>query len=276
METKEGGKMKLKEESIQIDFDTKRTIRNLLIFCIAFELFLVGLDAVVNYGKFTEIGAIRRLCNIAREDSLASWFGTTQTFVMSLTVWLIALVIHHLPASKKRFLGWCLIAAFFTYMAVDDGAEIHERVGTAFEKIVNPEDSDASSSFFGSLLDIFPSYAWQILFIPLFGGMGLFILIFLWGELQSKTSRILITTALALFAMAVVLDFIEGLDKNHKWNIYTWIKKTYELRRYTVKHFAKSLEETIEMMGITFFWVAFIDHLAMLIPNGLKFVPRKK
>ncbi len=259
-------------QTIQIGIHTDRMIRNLAIFCVVFEIFLVLLDAFINYGKYTDIGAIRRFCNIAREDSLASWFGTTQTFMVGLTLWLIALVVKHTSAPKRTVIGWCVIAAFFTYMAVDDGAEIHERLGTAFKSVAKSGDSAGdSSSRMSQILDIFPSYAWQILFAPFFGIMGMFIFIFLWRELNSKTARILIILALSCFVMAVGLDFIEGLDKKHEWNIHTLIRKEYALKKYTVRHFSKSLEEFIEMVGTTLFWVAFLSHFSRLLDNGLRF-----
>lgn len=257
--------------TVEIGIDTDRMIRNIVIFCIVLEIFLVLLDAFINYGKYIDIGAIRRFCNIAREDSFASWFGTTQTFMVGLTLWLIALIVKNTPAPKKTVIGWCVIAAFFTYMAVDDGAEIHERLGTAFKTVAKAGSDGDSSSWISQLLDIFPSYTWQILFVPFFGIMGIFILIFLWQELNSKTARILVILALSCFVSAVGIDFIEGLDKKHEWNIHTFIRKEYALKKYTVRHFSKSLEEFIEMLGTTLFWTAFLSHLSLLMNKGLRF-----
>ncbi|MDM8522403.1 hypothetical protein QUF80_03445 [Desulfococcaceae bacterium HSG8] len=272
-----GAKMAKKEPTIRIKVNAERIILYLFIFCIATEIFLVLIDAFINYGKYTDINAIRRLCNIAREDSLASWFGTTQTFMAGLTLWLIVLILRNTPASGKKVLGWCVIAGFFTYMAVDDGAEIHERMGTAFDAIAESGDSSAdSSSWIKDIADIFPSYSWQLLFLPFFGAMGLFLLIFLWHELSWKKTRILLILALSCFVLAVGLDFIEGLDKKHPMNIYTLIKKKYALRGYTVRHFSKSIEEFIEMLGTTFFWLAFITYAKNLTRNGLYFIFPKR
>ena len=55
-------------------------------------------------------------------------------------------------------------------MAVDDGAQLHERLGSTFK---------AMREDVGSSLDFFPSYPWQILFLPIFGTLGLFMLWFL-------------------------------------------------------------------------------------------------
>ncbi len=254
---------------IQIDTKAWLIVRNLVIICVSLEVAFVLIDAFVNYARLSEIGAIRRLCNIAREDSLASWFGTTQTFMVGLTLWLIVVVNRSKQASKWQRTGWLVLAIFFTYMAIDDGAEIHERMGTAFKTIANSASGDGDS---GSVLkQYFPSYTWQILFLPLFGSVGIFLLIFLWSEIGGNGSRALIIAAISCFVFAVGIDFVEGLDDDHAWNLHTVIKNKYTLGNYTVRHFSKSLEEFIEMLAMTLFWVAFAGYFMRTTENGVKF-----
>ena len=59
------------ENPISIEISADNTARNVFIFCLAFEIFLVLIDLVVNYYEIIDIKAIHSLCNIAREDSLA-------------------------------------------------------------------------------------------------------------------------------------------------------------------------------------------------------------
>ncbi len=258
--------------NIQIGINPDRVARNVFICCLVFEIFLVLIDVFINYYELSDIKTIRRLCNIAREDSLASWFGTTQTFIAGLTLWLIFYLARHSSAPKTTAAGWCLLALLFSYMAVDDGAELHERFGTAFEIVFeNKGAPDASMSWASKLLDIFPSYAWQILFIPFFGIAGVFMLIFLWRELKHKKAKIIIVLALTCFVTAVGLDFVEGLDKKHEWNFHTMIREKYDLQKYTVRHFSKSLEEFLEMLGITLFWTSFILYFKYLPKGGVRF-----
>lgn len=244
---------------IQIGINADRAARNVFIFCLAFEIFLVLIDIFVNYYELSDIKTIRRLCNIAREDSLASWFGTIQTYTVGLTLWVIFFITKHASAKKTTIAGWCVLALFFTYMALDDGAEIHERFGTAFEIIFENEGAPGESvSWASEVLDFFPSYAWQILFLPFFGAAGLFMLIFLWRESKQGKVKKIVVIALACFVTAVGLDFVEGLDKEHAWNFHTMLRNEFGLGKYTVRHFSKSLEEFLEMLGITLFWVSFI------------------
>ena len=238
-----------------------RVIRNVVIFCFSAELLFVLLDATINHGHWTDYGMLRRLCNITREDSLPSWFGTTQTLLVALTLWAIYMVARRDGTRKAVTRGWLLLACFFTYMAADDGAEIHERMGSAFKKAYSPE--------------FFPSYSWQILFLPFFGAMGIFMLYFLWRELKPRAARTVLIVALALLSVGVMLDFVEGLDEDHRWNAYTWLAEHVEMSEFTyaqfdqrpydsLRHFSKSAEEFLEMLATTLLWALFLSHFFLV------------
>ena len=74
----------------------------------------VFFDYHLNYAALVDIGAIRRMFNIAREDSLASWFGTTQTLMCGLTLWLIYASARQRGTTPRRRAGWLTLAIFFT------------------------------------------------------------------------------------------------------------------------------------------------------------------
>ena len=84
-----------------------------------------------------------------------------------------------------------------------------------------------------SVLNLFPSYAWQILFVPLFGLFGLLLLVFVWYELRDRTGLLLMVAAIACLVVAVGLDFVEGLDADHPWNVYSWITSRVDLADFT-------------------------------------------
>ncbi len=254
----------------QLTIDPARLARRVFLCCVALEVAFVLLDYHVNYGRLTEVGAIRRLTNIAREDGLASWFGTTQTLFVGLTAWTLFLLVRARDAPTWRRTGWLVVAAMFTYMAVDDGAQLHERFGTLGRTL-----SDGASA---SVLQSFPSYAWQVLFVPVFGSFGLLLVLFLWKELQSREAFALVLSALACLAVAVGLDFIEGLDEGHPWNLYDGIVTRVDIAEFTanrfrrtpyetLEHFSRSLEEFLEMFASTLIWVAFLRHLPAVAPD---------
>jgi len=248
-----------------IRIDTRTLARRVLLFCIFAEVAFVILDYHLNYGSLIDIGAVRRMFNIAREDGLASWFGTTQTLLVGLTLWLIFVGARHRRSSMWRRAGWLTLAIFFTFMAIDDGAQIHERLGSIF-KAVASDDAE--------LVDNYPSYAWQFVIGPVFAALGVFTLVFLWTELRVRLLRVLLLVAISCWAIAVGLDFIEGLDEYHPWNLYTITADHYGLDRWaldrfhevaydTLRHFSKSLEEALEMLAMSLFWFIFLRHLAV-------------
>ena len=250
--------------------DAERVARFVLIGCIGLELLFVLLDYHVNFGRFTDIGALRRMTNIAREDGIASWFGATQTLLVGLTAWVIVLVVRAQRAASWRLAGWTVAALLFTFMAVDDGAQLHERFGTAVR--VSSEDDNPA------VLAFFPSYTWQVVFGPVFAALGLAMAVFLWRELSDRVSLVLVGTAFCCFAVAVGLDFFEGLDEDHPWNAYamltarfdvdTWANARFNRSGYqALDHFARSCEEFLEMLGTTLFWVAFLRSLVAVTPE---------
>ena len=251
---------------VTLTIDARRLARLVLSVCLAAELLFVVLDYHVNYAEWTEIGAMRRMFNITREDGLASWFGITQTLLTALTLAVIYRAVKNRPGARWKATGWLVLTGFFLYMAVDDGAQIHERVGTTFEEM--RENAGAS-------VDAFPSYTWQLLFLPVFGALGLFMLGFLWRELRVRSARVLVLLAIACQVVAVGIDFQEGLAPDHRLNMYTTLAARYDLEEWTeaqfgetpydtLTHFSQSIEETLEMAVISIFWFLFLRHLSVV------------
>ena len=253
--------------TVQLTFDPHRVVRNIFVFCVVANVSFFLLDFFINYLRLADAGAIRRLFNTAKENGLAAWFGVTQTVMVALTLWLTFVTVKQQGGSKWRRIGWLVLALFITYMAVDDGSSLHERLGSAFDASTR----DAPDESWGpAMLGIFPSYTWQILFVPLFGALGLFTLVFLWRELDEQRAKIFVAVALACFVLAVGLDFVEGLDPAHRWNLYTQLSDRLELDGLSTKgyrtpyqvlrHFSKSIEESLEMLGMTILWIVFLRH----------------
>lgn len=243
---------------IQLQIDTNRLAKQLLILLVSVEVFLVALDLVVNYFEMVGYSSIQRIFNIAREDGLAAWFMVSQTFLAAMVLWLLYWLSRNSEAYRSaQRRGWLILALFFTYMSADDGALIHERIGTMLEKMIGKiGDAGVVAQWLGA----FPSYEWQFL-LPFFGLMGLYLIHFLWKVMGVGRPLMMVVAAFACFAAAVILDFIEGLPAGHKLNIYTIIKQAYLLEGYTVDHFAKSLEEFLEMLGMSFFLVVFVTQV---------------
>ena len=238
--------------SVTVTSDRGALLATVLFFLLACELLLFLLDLTVNWRQGSDTGAIRRLFNTAREDSLAGWFAVTQTFVVALLAWTLVIIQRSSGAGGWRRWGWLIIALLFTYMAMDDGAKIHERLGTWSKSFT------ATSS----AVDAYPSYAWQLILGPFFAAMGLFLLVFLWIELTEPMHRLGIIAALACLTLAVGLDVLEGLEGG-----YGWLAQSSGLRLKMLEHFSRSLEECLEMLGMSLFLIVFLAHLSRCYPH---------
>ena len=257
---------------VSLTIDSRRAIVVTFWICLGAELGFVVLDATVNYSRWTDYGMIRRLFNITREDGCASWFGVMQTLMVAVTAWWIWVLSRRAPGAGRRPRGWLFLAIVMTYMALDDGAKIHERLGSMFKKAVRIGALDGEDGLGAALLGWFPSYPWQILFVPIFAVVGTVLLVFLIKELRSKLSIFLVVAGLGLFAAATGLDFIEGLDPDHPLNLYGTVDRAYDWDGFTtrhfhedpydaMRHFGKSVEEFLEMFGMTLIWIALLRHL---------------
>lgn len=254
-----------------IDFEIhrRRTIVRLVVALLAITLALVLLDWGVTYRRASDIGAIRRLFNMTREDGLASWFAVTVTGLAAVTAWVTWAVIRR-SGRRGRTAGWLAVALFLSWMAVDDGAAVHERLGTAFE-VEQEERAESAGGGGARLAERFPSYAWQVLLLPLFAALGAFTLAFLWRQHPDPPARAVTAAALGCFAVAVGIDFMEGLDADHPVNLQAWLARRpllawlsapdYETPLESIVHFGKVIEEAIEITGMTLLWAVLLDHL---------------
>ncbi len=229
----------------------RRLLLIVFVACLGFEVLFFVLDLVVNHQRGAESRAIRRIFNTAREGSLPSWFGVTQTFVIGSIALLNFALLRRLGAATWRRTGWIVLAVLFVYLSMDDGAKIHERLGTASK----------SFELTSGAVKAYPSYAWQVIVGPVFLALGLFMLCFLWKELKRPFDRFAVVLALGCLTLAVAMDYVEGLEDG-----YALLLDNFDWSKGAVEHFAKSAEETLEMFGMTIFLVVFLGHAMRLSP----------
>jgi len=245
-------------ETINLRFLSSCSTKNILIIFLAIELLLVALDLTFNYVNILDSMAIQQLFNLAREGSLGSWFSSTQLLLTGAVLWLLFVrFLNDSGTPPFKTYACAVIALFFTFMAIDDAAAIHETIGSTYEDIVNNAD-EAKDVVGGEILQNYPSYSWQVILGPVFLLMGLFIFIFLWIEVSLHSMRLLLIAALSCYAIAVGLDYVEGLYGGYKTIIVTT-----GLDYDSVMHLSKVIEEFLEMLGTTFFLALFIEHLAI-------------
>lgn len=264
----------METEPLVLDVDSEKLVGRVVLTAVGVEILLVFLDATVNAAYWADSGAVRRLFNITREDALPSFFAVAQTLLVAATLWAVVVVVRagRRRDGRGRVVGWTVLAAAFTYMAVDDGAKVHERLGTALQDAYEAGSTADGQAAWQRLVEAFPSYNWQLLFLPLFAALGIFVVVFLWRELTEARSRLMVGTAVLLLALAVGLDFVEGLPEVHPWNVYSRFAIVLDFEEAsrdifrrsgysTVVHFGKSLEEFTEMFSMTMLWAVFLEYL---------------
>lgn len=260
--------MTLQSESFQeLKINKKLLLRGLILLWAIIILFLGLADVFINHYEWIDSRAIQRLVNITLDDGLPNWFSSVQLLAISVVLWMILFCLLYskpnLIRKKAEKFGWGLSALFFTYLAVDDGSKMHERIGSAFRNSFEARNA-YNPSFISNLFEAFPSYGWLMVFVPVFGFIAAFMLFFLFNNLKSKRQFILVFLGFSFYAAAVVIDFFEGMEEQ---GIYDGIILFFDTDLYGFGHFTRLIEEVFEMVGNTFFMVAFTNHLISLSEN---------
>ncbi len=231
-------------------------IRKTVTFLLIVQVAIVLLDVVFNFLAIVDDEDFREIFNMARELSISNWFSSMLEAGTGLVFWLIHLQAKDGTAGRRAARGWAIAAVLFFYIGLDDGTQMHERVSTAAASYFAVTSESGGThpgalGWIGALLDRFPSYPWQILFGPVLAGTGLYTLWFLWRKMERKEAR---TACLGFFLYGIAQgqDFIEGLETP-----YGWLTARLGTGEYTVPHFAKVGEESVEMIGtILVLWAA--------------------
>ena len=252
------------EPPVVIEIDRDRLFRWLFSGLLAIAIALVLLDAAISEFDWISIGAAQRLFNITREDGIPNFFSTFQMLGVGVVVLLITLVVKRKGKRNSNVvIGWAVVAGLMLMLGFDDGTKLHERVGSIFGEVVTDSADEPRMGPLGSIYDAFPSYTWQLVVAPVYGVAGLFMLAFLLSELPSVRLKELALLAIALFAVAESMDFIEGLENDG----FDTIADLFSTSHGRVVHFSKSIEEFLEMVATTTFLFVFLKTLLHMTPS---------
>jgi hypothetical protein len=234
--------------------------------CVTIEVLIVFCDWGFTLNRWIDDSSIRRIFNTAREESIPTWFASSQALLVGLVVLAIGYVAGLRGHSKMTRLGWYSVAAFFIFIAIDDAAEFHEGIGSALKRAAG---DDADSGGAATVLGL-ENFGWQVYVLPFFALAGLLMFAFVFRHLHRHRLLRFFIAGLSLYVAAVGVDFLEGIrdSEGESGGLYEQLAETWEMRRYTVSHTAKMIEETLEMLGTTFFLYTFLRYLAV-IADGL-------
>jgi len=250
--------------------NTSELIVRLFMACIGIEILLVITDYVFNYMDVFNDLSFRRIWNVARENSIPTWFASIQAQLLGLTVIFIGLT-EKTNISYKTYVAWISIGLFFIFIGIDDYASIHEKLGGVLKRIAEGSaDSvtDVEHSIVVNTLLQNPSFSWHTFIAPFFIICGLAITYFIWNRFRALSLFRYIFIGFGCWIVSQSLDFIEGL--NDIDTFYEAVQDYFNISEYyLVTHTFKVIEEYLEMLGTTFLWIGFLKYLAHGV-NGLQ------
>ena len=105
------------DQELSLNLNLKKDVIISRIFwaLLGIELFIVSLDVFVNHYKWTSIGAIRRMVNITREDSLSNWFSSLHLVAVGTILWFNAIAARiqiQNSHAKRRVSCWAGYSGF--------------------------------------------------------------------------------------------------------------------------------------------------------------------
>ncbi len=220
---------------------------------VAVEIFLMALHAWITWapsGTFPK--RLWRFVHFDREGNLPTWFSSAQLLVLAFLFAAIYLFERYERPLRKTALVWLLCAAGALFLSIDEGAALHEMVGSAMDSIID----DADRGTWIRELRSFPSYYWMLIYVPIALPVAITVIIYLWPKLGVERYAVLAGASCFLIG-AVGLDFLEGMFSapGHKPIPVT-------LGGETVLFDIFLLEECLEMIGISMILCAFLQHLA--------------
>jgi len=192
---------------------------------------------------------LRRQLDLTREGNLPTAFSVA---LLALAAGLAVLRARHALRQAGQggtAAGWAVVACFFAYLAADDALGIHEQVATAWAHATRARPESTLAEWMLS----YPSYHWQILFLPLFGSMALFLLLFLPHRLD-RSGWLLFLAGMACYLLAGAMDFIEGAGPAFE-AIRHLLEPALDSRQ--VRHLMRAYEEAVEMLGTVLICAAF-------------------
>lgn len=175
---------------------------------------------------------IQDYMNIAQEKNVPTFFS----FMIMVLISLVYFLIY----KEKMKYYWLVISLFFLYLGFDDMFKIHEHLGSDVGHKVVEDGLDKE----------FVTYYWQAVFMPMFALFGLFIVYvtskaFL--EADCKRCIVMMFAGYGLFALAIGMDFYEGMDTD-----LFWLLEIFESLYYDdIIDLMRATEEAIEMLGGT-------------------------
>jgi hypothetical protein len=202
---------------------------------------LVVCDSVLTFHDVTGYYVFNRVFDMTREESIPNWYASILLFCIALTC-VLTYAIQRLRVERQVAAPWLFFGAFFTFLSMDDGAKIHERLGSFFRELA--EEGDGMFTTFQPLLEAASTYSWQIFVLPVFLFCAFFMLLWGFNNISVGETHRWIILGGFFIATALGLDYFEGLVDNEVIEL-----EGRALSVNAIEHYQRVLEEFLEMTG---------------------------
>lgn len=206
-------------------------------------------NLLVYLGAFQSFPQVAVWLTVSKEASLATWIQVQLWAAVGVLAWLEAWTFRRAPEKRGELYRWAFIGAFFFWLSVDDFLSVHEAFGQALRHFF------AAGGFgnFGQAFANYRSNLWLVSLGPLYA-IGLYVTL---DGLRHKLPRTrflrLVPAALGCFAIAVGIDFVEGILRRSGGHDFWAMPGANWL------YLAVSLEELVEIAGTGLLLQATID-----------------
>lgn len=221
--------------------DATQLARTVIVGALVVDVAVLVLNYIFNFYDIANDLSIRRIFNVAREESIPTFWASLQAAAVGVT----ALGLRATARTTIESRSWAFVGVFWIYVGVDDNAEIHERVGSALARAT--EDS--------ALVEWWPGFSWQLFLAPILAAALFGSVVVAWRHAEQRRAMLLV--CLGCFAVAQGIDVLEGIEgKFDEW------ADRLDMSPYTVGHGFRSVEELLEMIGTTAYWSVILPLLA--------------
>jgi hypothetical protein len=231
-------------------FSIEYSVRRATVLLLAVTLGLVAASVAGDAMKYAMVdppqwvNLFQQRFNLDDERNIPTWFSSFQLLSCAL---IMASIGSKYRANHARFaVHWCLLAAVFTFLSIDEAGRIHEL-------LVQPMRTTfalGSSGFF--------RFAWVIPYVAGAGLLGLTYISFL-RHLPRRTRGLFIASGLIYVGAAAGLEMVEGwwatyADTRGQANVGTFLLTT--------------TEESLEMLAMVLFFYTLSNYAAQLTGQG--------
>ncbi|MEK6206483.1 MAG: hypothetical protein AABM32_02470 [Chloroflexota bacterium] len=173
------------------------------------------------------------LFSTRREMNIPTWYSSFALLLCSLLLAIIA--FGERKQAGRRLLQWSFLSLIFLYIAVDEGAAIHERLSQAASHVISLRGTGLFN------------YAWVVPAGLLVVLLGLAYLRFLLG-LPTRTRNLFVLAGVTYIGGALGSEMVSGLRSE-----VFGADIGYEM--------ISTVEELLEMSGVVIFVYALLDYM---------------